>query len=125
MTKRRPQRGVRADPGALLANEVEGYLLAHAQYDSAHREAAALCARLPWLTGAQAEDITRHYVEQRLDLVRHLLRSTAERADQLRCEYETRYAGLRRTLLKLHAVLASALLVGVVGIGAVMCTLAR
>ncbi|GAA2271268.1 hypothetical protein GCM10010145_54700 [Streptomyces ruber] len=100
-----------AEQAAVLVNEVEGHLLARAERDRARREAEALCARLPWLTGAQAEDVRRHYTEQRLDLTRELLRATVARAEELRGEYEARYATLRRGLLKRHAACASAVLV--------------
>ncbi|WP_330461551.1 hypothetical protein OIB37_34585 [Streptomyces sp. NBC_00820] len=97
--------------GPSVANEVEGYLLLHAEREQAEREAAALCARLPWLTTGQAEDLTRHYTEQRLGLTRQALQVTADRAKRLRGEYETRYAELRQTLLKRHVACASLLLV--------------
>ncbi|MEU0227947.1 hypothetical protein ABZ177_26845 [Streptomyces sp. NPDC006284] len=93
---------------APVATQAEGYLLLRAEQERARSEAAALCARLPWLTGGQAEDLTRHYTAQRLDLTRRMLRSTARRADQLRAEYEARYLALRRTLLRRHAAAASA-----------------
>lgn len=60
-----------------LAVQVEGYLLLRAEREQARREAAALCARLPWLTSAQADDLACHYTEQRLGLTRHVLRSTS------------------------------------------------
>ncbi|MFJ3718107.1 hypothetical protein [Streptomyces sp. NPDC090057] len=89
-----------------LANEVEGYLLLHAELEQAQREAEALCARLPWLTTGQAEDLTQHYTEQRLDLTRQALQVTADRAKRLRGEYEARYRELRRALLRRHAMTA-------------------
>ncbi|MEU2060861.1 hypothetical protein [Streptomyces sp. NPDC013455] len=91
---------------AAFANEVEGYLLLHAEREQAQREAEALCACLPWLTTGQADDLTRHYLEQRLGLTRQALQVTADRAKRLRGEYEARYATLRRTLLRRHAVVA-------------------
>ncbi|MFI0151353.1 hypothetical protein [Streptomyces lydicus] len=95
-----------AGQGAALANEVEGYLLAQAEREQAQHEAQALCRRLTWLTRGQAEDLTRHYTEQRLGLTRQALQATADRAKRLRGEYEARYAALRRTLLRRHAVCA-------------------
>ncbi|MFJ3640054.1 hypothetical protein ACIPRD_09910 [Streptomyces sp. NPDC090108] len=99
-----------ARPTPSVANEVEGYLLLHAEREQAEREAAALCARLSWLTTGQAEDLTRHYTEQRMGLTRQALQATADRAKRLRGEYEARYADLRRTLLKRHAACASVVL---------------
>ncbi|MCL6732204.1 hypothetical protein PWE32_08190 [Streptomyces neyagawaensis] len=69
-----------------------------------------MCARMPWLTTAQAEDVTAHYLRRRMDLTRQILLATTERAGQLREEYETRYAALRRSLLRRHAACACALL---------------
>lgn len=94
-------------PGSGLDNEVEGYLLLHAERDQAQHEAETLCSRLPWLTTAQAEDLTRRYIEQRLGLTRQALQITANRADRLRAEYEARYTALRQTLLTWHATCAS------------------
>ncbi|MDQ0585717.1 hypothetical protein [Streptomyces rishiriensis] len=96
--------------GARLANEVEGYLLLQAERDQAQHEARTLCSRMPWLTTAQAEDLARHYIEQRLGLTRQALQITADRAHRLRAEYEARYADLRHTLLKRHAACATLLL---------------
>ncbi|MEV7996674.1 hypothetical protein AB0O67_33785 [Streptomyces sp. NPDC086077] len=98
--------------GAVLANEAEGYLLAQAEREQARSEAAALCGRLPWLTTGQAEDLTEHYVRQRLGLTRQALQATADRAKYLRGEYETRYAELRRVLLRVHTVCACLLVSG-------------
>ncbi|MFE7837057.1 hypothetical protein ACFU53_13725 [Streptomyces sp. NPDC057474] len=104
---------------------IEAYLLVHAHHQQAHREAENLCARMPWLTTAQAEDLTRHYLRQRIDLTRRMLLTTTERATQLRQEYETRYALLRRSLLKRHAACASAVLACVGGITTLACLLTR
>ncbi|MFI0786101.1 hypothetical protein ACH4Q6_10935 [Streptomyces lydicus] len=113
-----------AGPGAALANEVEGYLLAQAEREQAQYEAQVLCGRLTWLTRGQAEDLTRHYTEQRLGLTCQALQATADRAKRLRGEYEARYAALRRSLLKRHAVCACLLFVGsvVAGVGAGLLT---
>ncbi|MGW5609782.1 hypothetical protein ACWEWI_27585 [Streptomyces sp. NPDC003753] len=110
--------------GPALAAEVEGYLLAHAEYDRAHREAEALCARLPWLTTAQAEDLVGHYVSQRLDITRQTLATIARRARELRDEYEARYTALRRALFKAHAACACALL-GITGLITALYPLTR
>jgi hypothetical protein len=104
--RRPPDTG---DVAALLA-EAEGHLMARAHQDEARREAEELCASLPWLTGGQAEDLTRRYVHHRLDLTRRMLRDTVRRAAELRLEYETRYAALRRALLRRHTVCACVVL---------------
>jgi hypothetical protein len=111
--------------GRLLADDVEGYLLACAHHEQARREAADLCAGLPWLTAAQAEDVTRHYVRRRGDITRRMLLDTVERAAQLRQEYEARYAALRRDLLKRHAAGACAVLVCAAGVSAFVCLVGR
>ncbi|CAM5699431.1 hypothetical protein ACIGPN_12890 [Streptomyces afghaniensis] len=113
------------DPRPALADEAEGYLLAHAHRDQARREAEELCARLPWLTTAEAEELTGHYVRRRLDVTRQLVHSTVRRAEELRQEYESRYADLRRTLLRRHAACACALLACAGGVSALTVLLTR
>ncbi|MFH9003336.1 hypothetical protein ACH4E5_08830 [Streptomyces afghaniensis] len=113
------------DPRPALADEAEGYLLAHAHRDQARREAEELCARMPWLTTAQAEELTGHYVRRRLDVTRQLLHSTVRRAEELRQEYESRYADLRHTLLRRHAACACALLACAGGVSALTVLLTR
>jgi len=108
-----------------LADEAEGYLLAHAHRDQARREAEDLCARMPWLTAAQAEELTGHYVCHRLGVTRQLLLSTVQRADRLRQEYESRYADLRRALLRRHAAGACAVLACVGGVSTLAGLLTR
>ncbi|MFF8669760.1 hypothetical protein [Streptomyces sp. NPDC015242] len=111
-------------PGALAA-EAEGYLLAHAHHEQIRREAAELRARLPWLTTSQAEELTGHYVRLRLDVSRQLLLGTVRRAEQLRAEYEDRYAALRRVLLRRHAAAACAVLACGAGVSSLAGVLPR
>ncbi|MGW0333237.1 hypothetical protein ACWD0J_15430 [Streptomyces sp. NPDC003011] len=113
------------DERSELANTVEGYLLARTHHDQAQREAEDLCARMPWLTSAQAEDVTRHYLRQRIDLTRQMLLTTTERAGRLREEYEDRYASLRRELLKRHAACACAVLACTAGVSTLMYLVGR
>ncbi|MFD5255897.1 hypothetical protein ACFWM5_24070 [Streptomyces bobili] len=110
---------------SVLAAEAEGYLLARAHREQAHREAEDLCARLPWLTTAQAEDVAHHYVRQRNHLTRLMFEETLRRAAQLRQEYESRYAVLRRDLLRRHASVASAVLACAAGVSAAAAVFAR
>jgi hypothetical protein len=112
-------------PRHALADEAEGYLLAHAHRDQARREAEELCARMPWLTTAQAEELTVQYVRRRLDVTRELLRGTVRRAEELRQEYENRYADLRRILLRRHAACACAVLACAGGVSALTVLLTR
>ncbi|MER7403633.1 hypothetical protein ABT373_14365 [Streptomyces sp. NPDC000070] len=113
------------DPRHTLAYEAEGYLLAHAHREQARREAEELCAHMPWLTTAQAEELTGHYVRRRLDVTRQSLRSTVRRAEELRQEYESRYAALRHTLLRRHAACACAVLACAGGVSALTVLLTR
>ncbi|MFF8031518.1 MULTISPECIES: hypothetical protein [unclassified Streptomyces] len=124
MNRPRPaaERNHRAEA---LAHQVEGYLLLHTERERARHEASVLCGRLPWLTTAQAQDVTRQYVEQRLSLTHRTLRATAERAEALRHEYEARYAALRRTLLKRHALCASLMLLSTGAVSAATVLLVR
>ncbi|MFH9861963.1 hypothetical protein [Streptomyces sp. NPDC017202] len=108
-----------------LADQAEGYLLARAHHDQAHRDAEDLCARLPWLTTGQADDLTRHYVRQRTDLTRRMLRDTVRRSAELRQQYEARYAALRHDLLKHHAAFASAVLACAAAVSTTVVLLAR
>ncbi|MEV5434024.1 hypothetical protein [Streptomyces sp. NPDC052701] len=124
MTRGRGGRAWAGDASALAA-EAEGYLLARAHHDAAYREARALCAKLPWLTTAQAEEVTRCYVEQRIELARQTLRATVRRADELRQEYEARYRLLRRALLRRHAAGAAAFLACATAAGAAVSVVAR
>ncbi|MEW2249271.1 hypothetical protein ACFW6K_20245 [Streptomyces sp. NPDC058733] len=110
---------------AVLANEVEGFLLAEADRERARRDAEAFCARLPWLTTAQAEEVARLYTEEHIELTRQRLRQTLRRAAELRHEYEARYAELRHRLLIRHAVCASAVLACATGAGTALTTLLR
>ncbi|MFD5266337.1 hypothetical protein [Streptomyces sp. NPDC058335] len=109
----------------VLAAEAEGYLLARAHREQAHREAEDLCARLPWLTTAQADDLAHHYIRQRNHLTRLMFQETLRRAAELRQEYESRYAVLRRDLLRRHAAFACALLTCAAGVSTAAGLFAR
>jgi hypothetical protein len=113
------------NPRHVLADEAEGYLLSHVHLDQARREAEELCAGMPWLTTAQAEELTGHYVRRRLDVTRQLLHGTVRRAEELRQEYESRYADLRHALLRRHTACACALLAGAGTVSALAVLLTR
>ncbi|MGW1988272.1 hypothetical protein ACWCPJ_38500 [Streptomyces collinus] len=121
---RRRQAPSGPDSGALAA-EVEGFLLLQTEREQAQHEAEILCARLPWLTTGQAEDLARHYTEQRLGLTRQAVQAFAARAGRLRGEYEARYADLRQTLLRRHVMWACILLASSVAVGTVTAWLTR
>lgn len=108
--------------GSALVGEIEGYLKARTCYLQAREEAETLRSKIPWMTTAQADEITRHYIEQRISLTR---RALVHYVDDLREQYETRYRELRRDLLKRHAAVACAVLAGSTGVTAAACTLWR
>ncbi|MFD6036775.1 hypothetical protein ACFWHF_19915 [Streptomyces griseoincarnatus] len=118
------RRGHAHDASAVMA-EAEGIVMARSHIAEARREAEALCAGLPWLTTGQAEDLTRHYVDRRVDLTRQMLRTTVRRADELRREYEARYAELRGALLRRHVAWASGLLACATGINGALWLFTR
>lgn len=121
MSKGRRSRA-RADESTALVGEVEGYLKARTHYLQAVEEAETLRSRMPWMTTAQAEEITRHYIEQRIGLTR---RTLVRHVEDLREQYETRYRELRRDLLKRHGAVVCAVLAGSAGINAAVCILWR
>ncbi|MFI6931853.1 hypothetical protein [Streptomyces sp. NPDC050287] len=123
--RRKTRTAPSVDRARVLADEVEGYLLARTHLDQARREAADFCSRMPWLTTAQAEDVTQHYLTRRMDLTRCMLLATVERAAQLRQEYEIRYSALRRDLLRRHAVGACAVLACAGGVSVFVSLLSR
>ncbi|MEV7001805.1 hypothetical protein AB0N62_29510 [Streptomyces sp. NPDC093982] len=114
MSKTRRGRAY-AGQGSAFVGEVEGYLKAKTYYLEAREEADRLCSGMPWLTTAQAEQLTRHYIELRIGLTRQTL---IHHIDDLREQYDTRYHELRRHLLRRHAAAACVLLVcvGVAGV---------
>lgn len=111
-----------ADEELALVGEAEGYLKARTRYLEACREAETLRSAMPWLTTAQAEEVTHHYIQQRL---RHTRLTLVRHIDELREQYETRYRQLRRDLLRTHAAVACVLVVGSAGINAAVCLLGR
>ncbi|MFF6984727.1 hypothetical protein ACFZAV_45565 [Streptomyces sp. NPDC008343] len=121
MSKSRRGRAY-AGQGSALVGEVEGYLKAKTYYLEAREEADRLCSGLPWMTTAQAEQVTRHYIELRIGLTRQTL---IHHIDDLREQYEARYQNLRRHLLRRHAAVACAVLAGTTGINAAACQLWR
>ncbi|MEU0085947.1 hypothetical protein [Streptomyces sp. NPDC006274] len=79
--------------------KLEGYLLAQSRVREAEREAEEFAGRMPWLTGAQREEVVRIYTEDRIALSRRVLKALVSRANELRAEYTARYEELRRRLL--------------------------
>ncbi|KUL55228.1 hypothetical protein ADL22_01780 [Streptomyces sp. NRRL F-4489] len=77
-------------------NEIEGYLLWEAEKERARVRAEEFCARLPWLTTAQREDVVRHYRADQREQSRAYLERVAARSAELRTAYEDAYRALRR-----------------------------
>ncbi|NGO71963.1 hypothetical protein [Streptomyces boncukensis] len=77
---------------------LDGYLYWQAELAAAHREAAAFCDRLPWLTGAERRDVEEHYARARAEVSEAMTRRVAARCRELQAEYEARYRALRRRL---------------------------
>lgn len=87
------------DLGADLAR-IEGFLLAEHEKATARKEAEEFACRLPWLLGAQRDDVVRHYADVRLVSARLQHEAVVARCAQLREEYERRYRRLRLRLIR-------------------------
>jgi hypothetical protein len=88
-----------SEDAQVLLNEIEGHLLIAAAREEGRTAAARFTARLDWLTQAQREDVERRFKTEYLALARASWQRSAERARELRGEYEEAYRGLRRRLL--------------------------
>ncbi len=99
-------------------NEMAGYLLWQAEESEAATRAEAFAKRLPWLTGAQREEVVRVYTEDRLETSRAVIQRIADRARELQREYSERYQRLRIRILGLF-------LAGATGFGAVVLAMTR
>ncbi|MFF7969994.1 hypothetical protein [Streptomyces sp. NPDC007905] len=95
--------------GPALVREIEGHLLLAAAQEEGRAAAARAASRLGWLTDTQRDDLERHFETEYLALARASWRRTAERAEELRTTYETRYRTLRQRLVA-WGVLGCALL---------------
>ncbi|MFI8235556.1 hypothetical protein ACIGDI_42920 [Streptomyces sp. NPDC085900] len=87
------------EDGRVLVNEIEGHLLIAAVHRDGHAAAARFSAPFDWLTRAQREEVERRFEAEYLVLARASWEHTAERAREVRGEYEEAYRGLRRRLL--------------------------
>ncbi|MEV0181838.1 hypothetical protein [Streptomyces sp. NPDC050625] len=102
-----------ADDDAVQAGiaRVEGYLLWQGEVERARTEAESFADELDWLTTAQREVVVDLFTRRQLDLSRAAITRTAQRALQLRQEYQHRYDCLRRrgfaTALALQAATVS------------------
>ncbi|MGW3354608.1 hypothetical protein ACWDFL_04190 [Streptomyces bungoensis] len=87
-----------ADDERALVQGIEGHLLLAAAREEGRTAAARLAARLGWLTDTQRDDLERQFETEYLALARTSWRRTAERAEELRLAYESRYRALRLRL---------------------------
>ncbi|MFI6567348.1 hypothetical protein [Streptomyces sp. NPDC050534] len=83
----------------VLLTEIEGHLLIAAAREEGRTAAARFSAPFGWLTEAQREEVERRFETEYLVLARVSWQYTAERAREVRGEYEEVYRGLRRRLL--------------------------
>lgn len=89
--------GDRAGPA--LVREIEGHLLLAAARQEGRTAGARLASRLGWLTDTQREDLQAQFEAEYLTLTRASWHRTAERAEELRRDYEARYRTLCTRLL--------------------------
>jgi hypothetical protein len=80
-------------------NEIEGHLLLASEREQVHATAARFTASLDWLTEHQRAEVARRFEAEYLALARASWQHTAERAREVRGEYEEVYRDLRRRLL--------------------------
>ncbi|MQY34220.1 hypothetical protein SRB17_21860 [Streptomyces sp. RB17] len=82
-----------------LVRAIEGHLLLAAARQEGRTAAARTASRLGWLSDVQREALEREFQEEYLTLSRRSWGRTADRAEELRQAYETRYRALRQRLL--------------------------
>lgn len=88
-----------SEDAQVLLNEIEGHLLIAAAREEGRTAAMRFSAPFDWLTEAQREEVERRFETEYLALARGSWQHTAERAHEMRGEYEEVYRGLRRRLL--------------------------
>ncbi|GLW46720.1 hypothetical protein Stsp02_23820 [Streptomyces sp. NBRC 14336] len=107
-----------ADGDRGWVGQVEGYLLVAATREEGRSAAERFGAPLSaWLTEAQREEVERRFAAEYVELARRSWERTAERAEELRAEYEERYRALRCRLLAVGLLVGAGLVV-VAGFGA-------
>ncbi|WP_374984565.1 hypothetical protein [Streptomyces fradiae] len=87
---------------------MEGYLLWQVEIEQARTAAEAFADRLDWLTSGQREQVVDLYTRTELDRSRASITHTAQRARQLRQEYQERYDHLRRRAVAWCLILGAA-----------------
>ena len=88
-----------SEDAQVLLTEIEGHLLVTAAREEGRTAAARFSAPFDWLTEAQREEVERRFETEYLALARFSWQHTADRAREVRGEYEEVYRGLRRRLL--------------------------
>nr|WP_222110082.1 hypothetical protein [Streptomyces cupreus] len=96
-------------------------MLVAATREEGRTAAERFCAPLAsWLTEAQRNEVERRFESEYVSLARRSWQRTAERAEELRAEYEARYGALRRRLLAGWLVACAGVMVGV-GLVVALC----
>ena len=109
-----------SEDARVLLNEIEGHLLIAAAREEGRTAAARFSAPFDWLTEAQREEVERRFESEYLALARVSWEHTAERAREVRGEYEEVHRALRRRLLAGWLLACAA----VVAVGVVLLPLA-
>ncbi|MFC8878102.1 MULTISPECIES: hypothetical protein [Streptomyces] len=98
-----------------LIHEIEGHLLVAAAREEGRTAAARFTAPFDWLSGDRRREVEERFEAEYLALARNSWQRTAERAGQLRADYEARYRALRRRLLA-GCLLGACAVLGCVGV---------
>ncbi|MBY8346033.1 hypothetical protein LXH13_36235 [Streptomyces spinosirectus] len=88
-----------SEDAQVLLNEIEGHLLIAATREEGRTAAARFSAPFDWLPQDRREEVERRFETEYLALARASWQHTAERAAEVRDEYEAAYRDLRRRLL--------------------------
>lgn len=92
----RPRSAKGPDGNAEGLARLEGYLMSQAIRQEVKQMSEDLARSLSWLGPLEQDEVARRFADQHLALRLQMLRSTVERAAELRAEYSHRYEMLRR-----------------------------
>lgn len=98
MNRRRSATCSRHDVSAVASAgiaELVGHLICQAELGGTRAETRAFADHMPWLTGAQRDEVVRMYTDARIDISRTVLERIAGRGHELRTQYTARYEQLR------------------------------
>ena len=108
----------RSREGRALVREIEGHLLLETARREGRTAGARLASRLGWLTDTQRDELERQFETEYLALARLSWHRTADRAEELRQAYESRYRALRTRLLAWFVLGLTALAAGLLVVAA-------